>query len=272
MKKQTILSWGAIALVALAVLYFVGNRESLLRKPIGYVVCGCMDYDPDNRVYRIDLESGQVLSVSEKLQWMGRPNNIALDAARMRLFVASMNGKSSHDFYPMSIIDVANSQAKIIKQLAIELDEGREVAINRFGEKVVEAYNIVLSPDGSELYLSHGGSDGLRSVLDATTGRVKRNRLELLVRSGYTVFSPDGSYAWNFRPYREWQEEVDGVVRTRKRPGISVIFDTLTGGEKSRITLNSNEGHKAALLQASRWGPWQTPSLNFRLRSCSYWS
>ena len=258
-KKKTILTWGAIALVALAVAYFAGNRESLVRKPVGYVVCGCLDYDPDNRVYRIDLETGQVLSVSEKLAWMGRPNDIALDADRMRLYVASMRGKSSYDFFPVSIIDFANGQFKIGKQFAIEVDEGRVTWTNRFGKNVVEAYSVVLSPDGSELYVSHGGSDGLRSVLDATSGGVKR-RLRMLVRRGYTVFSPDGRYAWNFRPYREWQEEADGVVSTSNQPGISVVYDSFTGGEESRITLNSHKSHEAALLQASQWGPWETPS------------
>lgn len=92
LKKTTILFMAVLALAALAFFYFLGNRESLLQKPIGYVVCGCLDYDPDNRLYRIDLETGQVLSISEKLQWMGRSNHIALDADRMRLYIVSRRG------------------------------------------------------------------------------------------------------------------------------------------------------------------------------------
>ena len=259
MKKKNLLTLGAISLLVLALLYFVGNRESFLRKPIGYVVCGCLDYDPDNRVYRIDLNTGQVLSMSDKLAWMGRPNDIALDTDRMRLYIASMNGKSYADYYPMNIIDVSTGQVELIKQIAIEVDAGRVNWINRFSEEVVEAYEIVISPDGEELYVSHGGSDGLRSVLDAATAEVKR-RLPILVRKGYTVFSQDRRYAWNFRPYREWQEEVDGVVRTSNRPGISVVYDTLNGEEKSRITLNRYEDYRSAFLQANKWGPWDTPS------------
>ena len=233
MKKKNLLTFGAFAVAALAVLYFLGNRDSFTQKPIGYVVCGCLDYDPDNRLYRIDLETGTVLSISEKLAWMGRPNGIALDADRRRLYVASMRGKSSYDFFAVSFLDIAHGQAQVVKQFVIEVDAGQITWTDHFAQKGAEAYDIVVSPDGDDLYVSHGGLDGSRSVLDATTGGAKR-KLPILVRRGYTVFSQDGRYAWNFRPYREWEDEVevDGDVEKSTRSGISVVYDTLTGEKK----------------------------------------
>ena len=256
--KKTLLILGAMALVALAVWYLLGNRASYVPKPIGYVVCGCRDYDPDNRLYRIDLETGRVLSVSEKLPWMGRANHIALDADRMRLYVASMRGNSSYEFFSLSIVEAGKGQAGIVKQSAIEIDEGRASLIDGFSDEVVEAYLVHLSHDGNELYAMHGGTDSLETVIDPMTGAVLRE-LDIVLDSE-SVFSSDGRYVWRFLPCREQREEVDGLERTSQRPGSSLIYDTLTGEEKSRIILTSKEEYPAALLQANQWGPWQTPN------------
>ena len=135
-KKKAIIFTATLAFAALSVFDFLGNRAPFTKKPIGYVVCGCLDYDPDNRLYRIDLETGRVLSISEKLAWMGRPNGIALDAERRRLYVASMRGKSSYDFFAVSFLDIAHGQAQVVKQFVIEVDGNVEKS-TRSGISVV---------------------------------------------------------------------------------------------------------------------------------------
>lgn len=172
--------------------------------------------------------------------------------------MALRRGRSSYDFFPMSIVDLGNDQATIVKQFAIEVDEGRIKWTDHFGKKVVEAYSVFLSPDGRKLYVSHGGLDGQRSLMDTMTGEFVR-KLDVFV-DRQTVFSSDGRYSWYFRPYLEWQEKVGGIERSSERAGISLIHDTLEGAEESRIALTRKEDNQAALLHANEWGPWETPS------------
>ena len=259
-KTKYLLVWGAIAAATVVtfVLLLLGSQSAFPSKPVGYVVCGCLDYDPDNRLYRIDLDTGRILSISGKLAWMGRPNDIALDADRMRLYIASMRGRSSYDFFPLSVVGLGDDQGKIEKQVALTVDGDLVTATNRLGRDTVEAYSVVLSPHGREFYVSHAGLGGQWSLLDAMTGEFVP-KLDVYL-SRQSVFSPDGHYAWHFRPYMEGPQDPHGNGPPRKQPGISLIYDIRDGEEQSRITLSSNRDHQATLLKARQQGPWEEPA------------
>ncbi len=231
-KRYVVLCAGGLiaALAAVAPGTLTGDETPVSRRALAYVVCGD-DRFQDNRVYRVDLLAGEMQGISDPIPRLGNPAKIAHDPGHSRLYIASMRGNASA-YWPVTVVRAVGSEFEVLNRFSTNSGEGlNEGGIGHGYEGEYEAYNIVVSPDGNELYVAHGGlatSSFLTSVWDADTGVVLR-QLPTGISGDYHPWSNDGRQVANRWPSYTWEEEQDGRIATKVRPGGLTIRDVQTG-------------------------------------------
>ncbi len=220
MNKSNGVSTGVlvVALLLLAAGPLMAEEASQQR-PMAYVVCGDGNFQ-DNRVYRVDLLAGEVKGVSDPLDWMGKPQHLSFDPVHSRLYIASMRGKAA-DYWPVTVVRVRDSQFEVVNRFTTAEDDtlprgAGETSRMKTGEpywsplntKLNEAYETVVSPDGKELFVMHGGlpdTGKLTAVWDSATGKVLR-LLPYGIRPSH-LWSPDGNRVAAIWPSGERERE-----------------------------------------------------------------
>ena len=219
--------------------------------PAAYIVCGDGGFD-NHRVYKVDLVAGGMLGVSLPIDWLGNPTHLAFDMERSRLYIGSFRGKA-YDYYPITVVNVQDGEFEVVGRYTTNPDDVLPRDSTRWNKKPYEVYQIAVSPDGTELYLAHGGlSEGmLGAAWDANTGTGLRE-LERSVRQT-DVWSPDGRYFARILPDRDRTREADGKIPVEKIPARVEVFDVRTG---RRVSLMYPEDGKGL---HPPWGRTQGP-------------
>ena len=211
-KRSMIVCIAGACLAAIALGLILLRDTPISRIPVGYIVCGNDDID-GHEVYRVDLLKGVVIGVSKPIGWMGSPAQLSIDTNRLRLYVSSFGGKA-YDYYPMTVVSVEGGAFEVVNRFTTNPEDIGPRDSTRLNNKPFEVYMTVVSPDGDELYVMHGGvpEGKLRAVWNADTGEVLRN-LQGYIRPK-DVWSPDRRYVAGIWPSRE---------RTVKNKGISTV-------------------------------------------------
>lgn len=209
-------------------------------RPVAYIVCGDEDFG-NQRVYQIDLLAGGNISVSDPIDWLGNPTQLAIDTNRSRLYIGSFRGKA-RDYYPVTVVSFQDGEFKVADRFTTNPQDVFPRDSRRRNTKPHEVYQVVVSPDGSELYLMHGGmSQGmLGAVWDASTGKVLRELERSVLQSD--IWSPDGRYVAKVLPDRERTWEGDGRKRVETFPARVEVRDVQTGKRVSLAYPENGEG------------------------------
>lgn len=213
------------------------------KRPVAYVVCGD-SYEGESWVYRVDLFMGALLAVSEPINGMGNPDKLAIDPGNQRLYIASMRGMAN-DYWPVTVVSTSGDSFEIISRFSTASDDGNS--------RMHEAYEIVVSPDGNELFVAHGGlvdSGHGNAVWDSATGDVLRFLPRMI--DPYDLWSPDGMHVARFRPAGERTREVDGQEITERWKGAVTVIDVQTG-DRETTYLEKNRGMHPP------WGEVESP-------------
>ncbi len=257
-ERHAVWTSALLATFAIVALWTFGNTDaSFPARPMAYVVCGD-DRFQDNRVYRVDLRAGKLKGISDPIGRLGNPAHLAYDPVFSRLYVASMAGRSAGSYWPVTVIRVGNGEFEVTNRFTTTTksadNSSRGANAGRGRNGPYEAYVIVVSPDGNELYVMHGGlarSKFLTAVWNAHTGETLR-LLPTGISSENRVWSPDGNYLVQRWPSQEREEEEDG------QGGMSVR-NTQTG-QKVTTYLENGEGMHPP------WGRINEPFIYFSPR------
>jgi len=232
------------------------DNDRALGQAVAYVVCGDQDFH-NQKIYKVDLIAGGRLGVSEPIDWMGNPTQLAIDRKRSRLYIGSFRGKA-RDYYPVTVVSVEDDEFEVVEQFTTNLEDVLPRDSSRLNKKPHEVYQIAVSPDGNELYVMHGGmSEGmLGAVWDAGTGNLLRE-LERPVQQA-DIWSPDGQYVARVMPSRERKREQDGRITVERIPARVDVLDVLTG---RRVSLAYPENGK---MLHPPWGHAEGPLVRVR--------
>jgi len=221
--RPVVLAGGLLAALALIAALWLWNEEEASTSPVAYVLCGD-DLLDEIRAYRVDLLAGEMTSVSEPIDWLGDPHQIAYDPVRSRLYIASMNKKWSPPMWPVTALRARGGEFEVAARFPTNRDNNL-LEKARAGEapdaKVKEAYVVAVSPDGNELYVGHGGvyekTGLLMEAWDADTGEILR-----VLRwpiPGVPEWSPDGDHVAAIWPSHDRRVYEDGEAVTKARKG-----------------------------------------------------
>ena len=246
MKKRPALWAGAAvaAAAAIALWFLMADDAPGIPRPMAYVACGAGSLEP-TRVYRVDLLAGRLLDVSGPIPWTGRPGHLAHDPVFSRLYLVSDLAESESGTWPVTVIR-ADGTFDVIGRFTTNHEGAGKNKANEDGSSPYgrqhEIYNFVVSPDGSELFVNHGGVGGRMTTAewDAHTGNVLRE-LPAIVRSNYT-WSPDGDYAVYFWPSSKSRVRKYGKFMIEERPAGYRAFDRRAGRNTSAVYLEDNQG------------------------------
>ncbi len=246
--RHAVAAGGLAVALAAAALWLWSEREPPAA-PVAYVLCGD-DLLDEIRAYRVDLLAGELTDVSEPLEWVGAPNHLAYDPVRSRLYFASMNKKWSPPMWPVTSLRVGGGEFEVAGRFPtnrennlLEKARAGEAPPNwRMGMR--EAYKVIVSPDGRELYVSYGGlykdTGAIMQVWDADTGEVLRG-LPTVIESHYE-WSVDGAHVAEIWPGGDRESVLDGKVIVKKRKGGVSVRSALTGEKLSLRRLEDNKG------------------------------
>jgi len=251
--RHVALACGATVALALMALW-LWNEEEAPTTPVAYVVCG-YDLLGESRAYRVDLLAGELSGVSEPIAWLGQPHHLAYDPVHSRLYIASMNKKWSPPMWPVTALRARGGEFEVVNRFPTNRENGllekaragekppKRDRLNKHYVRMREAYSVIVSPDGSELYMSYGrlsDTGMLTEVWDADTGEVLRG-LPTPIRSHYS-WSPDGDRLASIWPSYDPAAERDwDVADVAFSGGIGVI--STQSGEKSPLRhLEDNKG------------------------------
>ncbi len=217
--------------------------------PASYVVSA------DRRIYKIDLESSQIIATSEPIEGIGRPTSIDIDRQNGRLYIGSDRGRGQREFTPLLVVDVNEDRFSVLERFTIDplTDSADDSTVST--PQVHAVYGLMLSPDGKELYLGYGGpGHKLTVVLDSFTGAIIREiDLPMFGASVYT-FSPDGRKIAEMWPAGSAVIEQDGTEARREWGAGVAVGDLLTGKWISKTALEDGRGLRA---------PWESTSEPF---------
>ena len=230
--------------LAAAALWLWGERGAPA-SPVAYVLCGD-DLLDEIRAYRADLRAGELTSVSEPLEWVGEPYHLAYDPVRSRLYFASTHKKWHPPMWPVTSLRVGGGEFEVAGRFPTSR-ENNLLERARAGERpprfVPEAYRVVVSPDGRELYVSYMGLSDTGAIMqawDADTGEVLRGLPSFISRGA--TWSPDGSHVAAIWPSRGREVNKEGeVVAEASKGGVQVI-STRTGEKSPLRHLENNKG------------------------------
>ncbi len=239
-KRCMIFCIAAVCLGAIAFWRILIRDAPIASIPVGYILCGDDDLQA-RKVYRVDLLKGVVASVSDPIDWMGSPAQLSIDPNRLRLYVSSFRG-TANDYYPMTVVSFEGGAFETVTRFTTNPEDVEPRDSTQLNTKPSEVYMTVVSPDGNELYVMHGGmpEGKLRAVWNADTGEVLRD-LESYIRPK-DVWSPDGRLAAGVWPTQERNIKNNGVPTIEKvRAGVDVR-DVQTGKRISLTYLEDGKG------------------------------
>ena len=265
----------AICLLHLATCLVSGHAWSSVQspdRPFAYVVCDD-GYFRDHRVYRIDMLAGELAGTSEPIDWMGSPLKIAYDPNLFRIYAASQRGKT-WDYWPVTVLRVGGGEFEVLAHYSTNpedtqprgsertvLDEDGQTRTTHLNTLPDEVYEFTVSPDGRELYLSHGGlveTEHVTEVWDARTGQVLRRLIQITPDA--RAWSPDGSLVAGFWAADEQETVEPGLVTIYRNQGGVSLRDA-----KSLEVLSVNYVEDNRGLQPP-WGRIERPFI-YRHRS-----
>jgi len=230
--RLVVLVCGLAAAAALLALWLWNERE-VPASPVAYVLCGD-DLLDEIRAYRVDLLAGETTSVSEPIEWLGNPHQIAYDPVRSRLYVASMNKNWAPPMWPVTALRVRGGEFEVAARFPTNRDSNL-LEKARAGEapeaESPGVYRLVVSPDGNELYVGYVGlyeeTGANLQAWDADTGEILRllPPSTLIGIGSHYAWSPNGDYAAEIWPSydREVMYEEGEVVSEVRENGVHVI-------------------------------------------------
>jgi hypothetical protein len=212
--------------------YFAAGASPDLEKMYAYIAC------IDHRLYIIDLASNSLYLKSEEIKEIGNPYNIALDSNKGKLFIANGRGRiwDTNMWSPILVLDIRHSPIKVIDKFDLIAektdfifeDKSNSLKGNpNFMEKKEkrEVYKIVLSPDGSRLYVGYGHPDYSKgeTIIDSQTGKIlgKTN----FYMGWDPVFSPDGKQYAGIFPERKIVMNNEGKQEEKEWPARVTVYD-----------------------------------------------
>jgi hypothetical protein len=166
-----------------------------------YVACD------DKRIYTIDVNLGQVVSVSEPLPELGNPTGLDISRDGRTLYISSERGyyigstktDFQTDYFPIVIVDVSTMQVKRKFHLEMGPPKGRWLDITA-------VYGLKVSPDGKTIFAgyAHPKYQGGDVAVDAETGAILRHLPGFYATRNQQncTFSDDGRFAtkvWSVR-------------------------------------------------------------------------
>jgi len=246
--RRLVAALGLLAALALMAALWLWNEREPPTSPVAYVLCGD-DLLNEIRAYRVDLLAGELAGVSDPIDWLGDPHHLAYDPVRSRLYVASMNKKWSPPMWPVTSLRVGGGEFEVAGRFPTKR-ENNLLEKARAGEappdwrmRMPEAYRVIVSPDGRELYVSYGGlSDTgmLVEVWDADTGEA----LRLLPHAigSRDAWSPNGDYVAEIWPGGDREIDQHGNVIVKKRKGGVSVSSTQTEERLAPKYLEDNKG------------------------------
>ncbi len=260
-KKRYVFAVGLIlAIAAIALWQWKYEQSQTSLRPMALVICGD-DRFQENRVYRVDLLAGNLEAVSAPIDWLGNPAHIAYDPVHSLIYIASMRGSAS-DYWPVTAVQMGVDKFEVAKRFSTNSGGDSPSKRNEHPpNKVYEAYRVIVSPDGNELYVAHGGlatSSFLISVWDGETGEVLRH-LSTPIESDY-LWSADGYLVAEIWPSgkREISANENGVTKEWK--GGTSVRSTQTGKQITIKHLKDNQGMHPP------WGRINEPFIYFPSR------
>ncbi len=242
--RLVVLAYGLAAAAALLAFWLWNEREAPA-SPVAYVLCGD-DLLNEIRAYRVDLLAGEMTSVSEPIDWLGDPHQIAYDPVHSRLYIASMNKKWSPPMWPVTALRARGGEFEVAARFPANRDNNL-LEKARAGKapdgRSREVYGIVVSPDGNELYVSYGWlyeeTGANMQVWDADTGEILRG-LPNFIESHYE-WSPDGDYVAQIWPSHDRRVYEDGEAVTKARKGGVRVINMRTDERFGTDYLEDNE-------------------------------
>jgi len=248
--RLVVLVCGLAAAAALLAFWLWNEREAPT-SPVAYVLCGD-DLLNEIRAYRVDLLAGELAGVSDPIDWLGDPHHLAYDPVRSRLYVASMNKKWSPPMWPVTALRARGGEFEVAARFPTNRDNNllekarageAPPSRKRMGEPMREAYRVIVSPDGRELYVSYGGlydTGMLVEVWDADTGETLRGLPHAI--AGRDEWSPDGNYVAEIWPGGDREIDQHGNVIVKKRKGGVSVSSTQTEERLAPKYLEDNKG------------------------------
>ena len=258
--RRVIAACGLVAVLAVTALW-LSNGEEAPTKPMAYVVCGGNQSISKSRAYRVDLLTGELKGVSEPIDWLGQPWHLAYDPVHSRLYIASMH-KMWSNMWPVTALWAHGGEFKVVNRFSTIRENN--VLVQASAEEAPptrskEAYSVLVSPDGNELYVSYGGllkrTGMLEEVWNANTGEVLRG-LSASIDRKYE-WSPDGNHVAVIWPSYEYEVNRDGKVTTKTWPGGVVIISTRTGDQSTLRRFEENKDLHPP------WGRIDEPYIHF---------
>ena len=246
MKKRHAALTGALIAVAAGIWFWLPKAGKAPASPMAYVVCGDRSLR-ESRAYRVDLFAGELKGVSDPIDWLGRPWHLDYDPVHSRLYIASMHKRWSRGMWPVTSLRVRGGEFEVLSRFSTNR-ENNLLEKARAGERppdmrIREAYQVVVSPTGNELYVSYSGlseTGALTEAWSANNGEVVRS-LATPIRSHYS-WSPDGSRVASIWPSSERERIENGSMIVEKLPAGVGIVNTRTGEKEGITYLEGNKG------------------------------
>jgi hypothetical protein len=206
-----------IALFAVIVVAFADNISFASEekgKLFAYVAC------EDRRIYVIDMDKNDLIFKTDEVREMGRPTAIDIDQIRGQLYVASERGYWQENYFPIISLNINSCPIKIIKEFPLIIDK----PTGKF-EGVSAVYEIVVSPDGNNLYIlyAHPKYYGVSAIVDRNTGNLIGS-IDFIIRKS-SIFSPDGKEVAEIWPGGSKAVEKNGKQILREWSGGVAVFN-----------------------------------------------
>jgi len=246
LRTRHIVLAGGLLAVLVAIASWLWNEGEPPASPVAYVLCG-NDSLIESRAYRVDLLAGELAGVSGPIEWLGQPFHLAYDRVRSRLYIASMHNRWLRGMWPVTALRARGGEFEVVNRFSTNREENL-LARARAGEKppnklISEAYRVIVSPDGSDLYVSYSGlsdTGAIMQVWDAETGKILRGLPSVISRAA--TWSPDGNHVGAIWPSHDREVNKDGdLVNKSSRGGVRVI-STRTGEKSPLQHLEDNKG------------------------------
>jgi hypothetical protein len=189
--------------------YCLGENEG----EYAYVAC------QDKKIYVIDVGKKCLSKVSRKIEGIGNPTSIDIDAEKSVLYIASERGNWQEKYRPIMKLTIDMSGFDVVKKF----DFASNYVDDHF-KRIYAVYSIVVSPAGDKLYVlyAHPDYSGSTAVVDSSTGKII-NELNFIIDRG-TVFSPNGNEVATSWPSGSKKIKNGKEYKIKKWPGGVATF------------------------------------------------
>jgi len=212
MKSKIIIT--LIAFIGLIISMQIFIIQALAGMRYAYVAC------EDRRIYKVDIDKGEIVSKSDEIKDMGRPTAIDMDKINGKLYVASERGHWQLRYSPIIVIDIKSQPMKMINKFDLIVEKSDNPYTN-----VSAVYEIVVSPDGKYLYAgyAHPKYSKGTTVIDTQTGMII-GHLDFVIDER-SIFSTDGSQIANIWPGGSKFIKKNGQEIERRWDGGVAVYD-----------------------------------------------